>query len=851
MTKDFGPTSGYLDPGHKAWEQVTWRTGRPVLDTELNLSGELFLQQLYRSGKICSGFLFSRDYFSPDLYPVSTTYVDEPGNYCQDAGSGITANRFYFGPGQAAHVADMLVYLKPNGSDWIPINLDAAPTGVGVKRWDFVFIEVWRAGLSGDAATDTAAGIRDTNGKIFYNGWADSPTVNNLTDDVLNAGVGVETSRRVQVQWRIRVVSDLDMYTYPDGLDDTIKVFARGPDAAVSVISYTNQASVGDPGLWISTGHATPVDGNVYAIPLCAVARRNQSTWDQDTNQNGGSGTLPTAITYTDIVEQDILDLRKTVSDTLDWEALLKKNFSWLLDGRLKTNFEDPGLGGGVYGTYYTQIDEIGPVDTPGATRISQPDGYQRHFSDAITENIAYETVTLADRTSFTSPTIWQTGDTFDITLPVTSDGILDRVVELGLLSGYGSTHFSVAGINTKTLTITLDATFQSSIPVGSRTSIDLYICVGIVFDGGKGLSRTPHYYKESIVTGANFTSLDAGDSLVWETVPPAAMSTTAMDTDSILYKPSRTATLVVNNVYTNQTVYSRTTSTTVLPDDVRSIQGIYDAVADPGKTTDLYLSLTGNVVTHGVVPATHRQMIVDYTSKEAIASGQQVSLYYQTPSQQSLYVAAGGLNVSTAKIHLLYAPDWLYVTTAGSGGHMPGYPYIAPGHQIPISNASMSAGDHLLDLNQPVQVDDFGTSGQLIRLPINVPMALIPYFYFKTPNTDSEGRHFYNDVQTTTYDDVVSGSPVTYQPSVFAKLLYGDYPHKVMYPCIGLCLENTNIGKRGSLILMIFTRTSDDDQNAVIFDSAGGGDSCVALYRLKGNPTISPRKYQLGLTLI
>jgi hypothetical protein len=162
-----------------------------------------------------------------------------------------------------------------------------------------------------------------------------------------------------------------------------------------------------------------------------------------------------------------------------------------------------------------------------------------------------------------------------------------------------------------------------------------------------------------------------------------------------------------------------------------------------------------------------------------------------------------------------------------------------------------MSAGDHLLDLNQPLNVDDFGTDAQLIKLPVYVEMAHIPFFRFGTVGVDSEARHYYNDVQSTPYDDEVDGTPVTYQPSVASKKIQGNYPHRVMYPCIGLCVEDSKIGKRGTLVMMVFTRTSEDDQNAVVFDSTAGGDSCVAIYRLKGNPVVSPRKYQLGLTLV
>ena len=530
----------------------------------------------------------------------------------------------------------------------------------------------------------------------------------------------------------------------------------------------------------------------------------------------------------------------------------MKRNLSWLLDGRLKTNFEDSGLGGGVCATYFTQIDELSSVDSAGATRIAEPDGFSRHFSDAISENVYYKTIALADRTITTSPTEWKTGDTFTVALPVSSDGLLSRVVELGTLSGYGSTEYVVTGYNTQTLTIKLIAAFESSIPSGSRTNISLYVKVRVVYNGNEGLSRTPYFYQNDIVVGASLTALNTGDNLVWQTSPPSGMVTSGLDTDSMLYKPSRTATLLVNYTVTDYSVYSRTTTTTVVPDEIRSVQGIFDAVSDPGKTTNLYLGISGeNTIQHSVVASAHREMIVDYTPKRPVPEGAKLLLYYRTSSQQSLKVVAGGLNVSTLKIHVLYAPDWLYTTSAGSGSHTAGYPYVSPSHQIPSSDATLTDGDHLLNYNQPLNVDGFGSSGQFIQLDVKVPLAYIPYFNFKNPDQDSEYRNYYSDVDTTSYDDIIDGSASIYQPSVFAQRLQNNVPHKVIYPCIGLCLEDTNVGKRGSLILMVFTRSSTDDQNAVIFDSADGGDSCVALYRLKGNPILSIRKHQLGFNLI
>jgi len=853
MSKDFGPVSGYLDPANKSWEQVTWETNRPPLDKEFNLFGELFLRRLFRSEEMPSGFLMSRDYFSPDIFPKTNTgvYAEEPGNYRDRLPAGVpSANTFYFGPGQVAKVENMPVYVRSKTSEWTAITLNAAPSGVAVKRFDLVFLEVWRAGLTADAATDTANGIRDSNGKIFYNGWKDSPTADNFTDDVYDPGVGVETSRRVQVQWRIRVVDGVDLNTYPDGVDDTGVVFAQGPAAAPTASTFTSESSTGDSGLFVSTGHSNIVDGNIWAIPICAVARRNQDTWDKDTNQNGGSGTRPDGLSYDEVVEQDIIDLRKIVSRDWDFDELLQKNMAWLMDGKLKTYWEDTGLGGGERATYFTQADEVGPVDTPGATKIDEFDGYKKQFSDAKVATNCYKIVQLADRTFFTSAVEWKNGDIFDIALPVSSEGIIDVVVEAAFYSGYEllSSHYVTANLNTQTITITLTGPLEADIPAPDRTNVDLYVKIGVSWPGGRGLSRDPREYQQTVVTGANIGVLEAGDNFVYESAVPPGL--TALSTLSNFYKPSRTATLIASYTYVSFAIASRTTTTTYLPYDVESVTGIYDAIADPGKTTNLFLGVTGNVITHGAVPATHRAMLVDFDSQQPIQAGDQVTLYYEAPAQQTLDITASGLNVSDVKIHIIHAPSYLYSISAGSGSHRPGYPYICPGSPIPIC-ATGFTGEQDMDYDQPVNVDDFGTDAQFIQLPVHVPLAMIPYFIFTNSGTDQERRHYYNDVSNTAYDDEILGTPVAYQPSVFAKLLHTTHNHKVAYATIGMTVEDTAVGKRGTLLLLVFTQTSGDRQNSVLFDAAGGGDACVAIYRLKGNPTVSARKRQLGYTLI
>ena len=857
MSKNFGPVSGYLDPANKSWEQVTWRTGRPPLEREFNLEGELVQRLSSQVDDIVSGFIFDRGYFSPDLFPKNNSgnYVVEPGNFrnTTPAAPALVANRFYFGPGQIAHVAGNKVTLRSATDDWLAIDLPTAPIGVGTKRFDLVFLEVWRALISGDNTVTPTH--RDINWKIFYNGWVESPTADNFADDLFDGGVGVETSKRVQIQWRIRVVSGVDLQTYPDGIDDVTKVFAQGPEAAPTPNTFTSHGSVGDSGLWVSSGHTNTVDGKVRAIPICAVARRNRTAYDKDTNQNGSlalggpaDSGRPDNGRYDVILEKDIIDLRKAASP-MSPQQLLEKNFGWLLDGKLKTGWEDSQLGGGQRGTQFTNADEIGPVDTPGANLIGDFDGVQKQWSDApaVTEHII--SYALGDRTLAGNPGFWQEGDEFEVALPIGSTGIIDNIITIATTSGYSVLPYVALNVNTATVTIKLAAGFNGAIRLGARTGSNLFVRFSATYAPAQGLTRDPLAYKAPIVTGAAVDVLNGGDNLVIESGPVAGMA--AMSADSSLYRPSRTATLIGAFTHANYNITSRTATTTYVPFFIETVTGIYDAVADPGKTTNLYTSHNGEtgLITHGVVPAGHRSMIIDFTSKDPLPNGTQVTIYYETAAQQALNGTVAGYNVPLVRVHVLQAGPYLYAVSGGSGVNQPAYPYVRPGSLVPASDPAFP-GEEYFDYAQTLSVTGFSTSSQMIQLPVNVPLATVPFLCFGTPDVDLENRGYYSTSEATVYDDDFGGGATPYLPSAFASLLQQNAPHKVLYPCVGMLVEDTALGKRGTLVLLVFTRTSTDAQNAVVF-TAGGGDSCVAIYRLKGNPTLSSRKLQLGLNLV
>lgn len=191
---------------------------------------------------------------------------------------------------------------SPNNTDtWNRVTLSPPPSNSGAGRIDFVFLEVWQARLPPNPSTLN----KPASSSVYRYGNVEGG-YSFLADDMVDPDLGFETTQRIQVQYRIRVVTGLiGLQSYPDGFDPA-SVKGRGAATTDTAFAFTNmRQALGDPGLWragdgTSNGLGT-VDGYTYAIPLCAVFRRNSVAWDGDPGQNlnGGFNRNPTAIDRT------------------------------------------------------------------------------------------------------------------------------------------------------------------------------------------------------------------------------------------------------------------------------------------------------------------------------------------------------------------------------------------------------------------------------------------------------------------------------------------------------------------------------------------------------------------------
>jgi len=217
-------------------------------------------------------------------------------------------------------------------------------------------------------------------------------TVIYLNDESIHPDTNIETTKRVQVQYRIRIEENVDPSTYPEAGLGSSAIVGLGPNTSGSFAFQNQGASTGDYGLW-EADCANTVDGKCWAIPMFFVNRRNSTAYSPEENTNG-SHTPPGNIRYdlltgTDVVDSDIWDVRREVLIP-SVQELLDKNYDLLLDNKLQTRFFRDAEGGDKYGTEILQLDRVQGATGDGGTLINGS------LSDVATDDISSDSELVA-----------------------------------------------------------------------------------------------------------------------------------------------------------------------------------------------------------------------------------------------------------------------------------------------------------------------------------------------------------------------------------------------------------------------------------------------------------------------
>lgn len=223
-----------------------------------------------------------------------------------------------------------------------------------------------------------------------------------------------------------------------------------------------------------------------------------------------------------------------------------------------------------------------------------------------------------------------------------------------------------------------------------------------------------------------------------------------------------------------------------------------------------------------------------------AIDSGYQVSIYYRTNAPQTCGVKEADFHTEGAdsgplptnlQVEVLAISDEVWTGQVGMGSLELGFPYVAPLDQIPIITSTVENDSHPAEwqfcASTVSTVDDFDATTGLLALHPFMPMDKTTNLSLGSlehhPFADGEFRAVYPFADDNAY-----------RPTVLAQSHSGVVRHKVFYPVLARSLQDCRLFRKGELLLIVFTRWGEcDDDNTVRFTDTDNR-TCAAVYRTK-----------------
>lgn len=311
----------------RSWDMVLEQPNVPLIDSEVNLMQQINMERIedYIMAMALPGWLKASG------YPASTTvdmqYDPALNTAMLREDSWVVAN------GKMIHISNPTQQNQDATlTGGVRFSLAPVPT-IGTYRTDFVFLEFWRheispfpasgAGIAGVDYFPTAVSPTNmaaesptssqgmTRDQVFVEGGVANSTVSNDVASTANASLGTitgpfgETSRRIQLRWRIRVVQGVNFDTYKFGfgtvtgtgnpailaqggmMSDTAGIAGKNfvevpPEEGLGDL-YLNNAEVYGKGRLFRAGDGSQadanalntVDGYVFALPMFRVNMGN------------------------------------------------------------------------------------------------------------------------------------------------------------------------------------------------------------------------------------------------------------------------------------------------------------------------------------------------------------------------------------------------------------------------------------------------------------------------------------------------------------------------------------------------------------------------------------------------
>lgn len=180
-----------------------------------------------------------------------------------------------------------------------------------------------------------------------------------------------------------------------------------------------------DVALWTRTATAdeSTRDGQVYAMAVAIVHRRNTGTWDVSTNPNGALSRPDFGSNSYQIFDREWVDLRRTVVTRSDIASVVSKSFNRVVTGNLRTRLKQHPFSSDVYGTsaMITTVTSVAPV-AGKHTMTPVPSGTNAHTAWSASDELECLTFVVTDLTvpqsSSDNVFVWNGGgDTGSLTI--------------------------------------------------------------------------------------------------------------------------------------------------------------------------------------------------------------------------------------------------------------------------------------------------------------------------------------------------------------------------------------------------------------------------------------------------
>lgn len=843
--------AGQYTADEHSFESVVFQQDKPVLDWELNLLQEILGQAGSRlmALKTLPSSVLNGDFLEqPDL-----------GSYLFfDSGLGPDfANQFVIGATDLVVNGWPIRFEYTNSADpGQNIIVLPAPPGSG-HRMDLVILEVWRALVS--AAPSTLN--KSPTGQILRNGNAKAgdqfpPGNANLADDILDPSMLQETQKRVQIQYRYRVIQNATIDSSNiDGLGTVLSRSvpyqnASGVDGEppISPLPYIS-ASSKSYGLWMAgNGNATSaaalgtVDGFMYAVPLCAVHRRNSGGFNETTNRNGalpltaGTSDRPDGLFADQVVEGDVVDLRH--GSVNDLNEILDKNLQYVFDNTLRSSGEvfTDGLST-VGGTSFLVGDDTG-VDTQS---MGNMDGVRAHFSDRRIVEPAVHVEAMDNSTNFTlhlNSLNLQWAPATDVVLNAPAGTKITGIGKIRLVDSVGSFDIDMLDPASNPKVTSINFISNTSVQIEFSAAIangNCYVEVLVAYPPNVGLQR-------NVLSATALWTPDPSVIAPWAetllftpavspgrfTLPEGPGSPTGgkywnVDTahrELQVYIPA----VAQTNIF-----FVNSNGTVMLPERVSFV----NVVGDPGFVVIQFVyDGAYTVVTFDAPPVAGTAVQLQYAPFRAPPpTADHYTLWYQSRAIQSVLPPSG---TWTLNLVPRCFSKVMHVITNGSGSPDDGFPFDAVGAQIPIP--SQPPGSHpeaTMDSPNNVSVLGFGMNSGYVQVPVLMPYSPDPGQVTLFRNAvdgvlDGDNRPFWPKSD--------NGSEPVYAPTIFGQALAIPTRHKVTYPVLCELKEDFNgIGQKGTLVLVVFCSWSEISTVDGVTMATFPNDSGAAVFKLKG----------------